>query len=334
VFLKQIGGTRAIVVHGNLWGSKDSAQRTILVVHSYDMEYSWVDAVNKGLHSALIEYPELTVHEFYMDTKRKAKEKQQIEAGLRALEQVKRIKPNLVIVSDDDAQEHFALQLRKISSVPIIFLGVNRSLKDYGYPLKGMTGVVERPFVDQAIAYCGQIIPNLRRIAFISDSSSTTFGLMQWVTQQKSSQLIHSYAMPHTFAEWQKSVFWANANADAILVYVYHSIKRNEQDSVSMNPSEVMEWTRKNAKVPSIALIGFDINDGALCGVVESGAQQGAEAGQLALRVLNGEIADSIPIVEPLRGQTQLNLQAAQDLGIRIPQDFIDSTSVVKGRKQ
>jgi len=332
--LSQVGGKRHIRIEGeDLWGGQDSLQQKILLVHSYSREYSWVDAVNQGLHSILVEKPGLTIDEFYMDAKRFPEDAHQTEAGRRALDLVQRMHPSLIIASDDEAQKYFITRLGNVSKAPVVFLGVNSDPKDYGYPRPGITGVLERPFVDQAVAYCGKILPHLRRIAFLSDSSSTTLGLENWVKQSKSAKLINRYMIPHTFAQWQESVRWANQNSDAILVYVYHSLQKSEHDTISMDPREVMAWTRRNAKVPRIALIGFGIDDGAVCGVAESGAQQGMEAGRLVLRILNGESPDSISFVEPLHGQTQLNLQAARELNIRIAQHFIDSAAVVKGRE-
>jgi hypothetical protein len=58
----------------------------------------------------------------------------------------------------------------------------------------------------------------------------------------------------------------------------------------------------------------FAVDDGALCGYLESGVEHGYKAGQMAVDIINGKPAGQIPIITAPEGQSMLNLHAAETL--------------------
>ena len=116
--------------------------------------------------------------------------------------------------------------------------------------------------------------------------------------------------------------------ADAIVTSTYHTISM-EEGSESLPPTTIMQWTVEHCDIPLVGQHTFSIDDGMLCGVVESGVEHGREAGDIALRILLGELPAQIPVKTAEEGQSMLNLASARRLGIEVPQGLVDEIDVV-----
>ncbi len=81
------------------------AKPRILVLHSYDLDYSWVRDVNVGLNRVLRGKP-YNVRWHYMDTKRNPSNDFRERAGLLARRIIGDWKPDLIIAVDDDPQKY------------------------------------------------------------------------------------------------------------------------------------------------------------------------------------------------------------------------------------
>jgi ABC-type uncharacterized transport system substrate-binding protein len=141
-----------------------------------------------------------------------------------------------------------------------------------------------------------------------------------------------SWETPDTFEQWQEAVARAQKTADAITVYIYYTVKKNG-DHVNMPPREVMEWTVRNSKIPVVGCFVFAVDDGALCGMVESGVEHGQEAGRIARQILMGKKASDFPVMEAKRQQSMLNLRTARQLGITVPWRVLDEIDIVWGEE-
>jgi ABC-type uncharacterized transport system substrate-binding protein len=94
-----------------------------------------------------------------------------------------------------------------------------------------------------------------------------------------------------------------------------------------------MGWSRENIKIPTVGLSASSIRDGALCGVVESGYEQGFEAAGMALRIIHGEKPSEIPIKTAKKGTRMINMKTARALGINVPEEILKSVDVVIDEK-
>ena len=68
----------------------------------------------------------------------------------------------------------------------------------------------------------------------------------------------------------------------------------------------------------TVGVVDFAIEDGVLCGVVESGEEHGFEAAQISKRILEGKKAGDFPIKTAKKGSVMLNMKTAEKLGIGI----------------
>jgi ABC-type uncharacterized transport system substrate-binding protein len=266
---------------------------------------------------------------FYMYTKRKPDEASRVAAGKEAAKIVAEWKPDIVIASDDAAQRYFASRYAGDDNLPIVFCGVNGDVKDYGYPASNVTGVLERPYFEETLKFLALLRPGFKRIAIISEDSSTTELDSRFVRTAPPPFEVQSYTTCKDFDEWQKAVKDAQDKADAIGVCTYHAVKRTGTND-NMPPAEIMQWTIANSALPVVGFLDFVVENGALCGVVESGEEQGLCAGRLAKMILGGKKASEFPIVEQeVNSRKILNIDTAQKLGIAVPDYLYQFVEIV-----
>jgi putative tryptophan/tyrosine transport system substrate-binding protein len=91
----------------------------------------------------------------------------------------------------------------------------------------------------------------------------------------------------------------------------------------------VLGWTLENNKLPDFAFSDFTVKDGVLCGVTESGYEQGKAAANIAVRILNGETPENIPVERPDKGMKMVNETRAKELGIEIPADVLKEAEII-----
>jgi len=301
----------------------------VLLVDSYHAGYPWSDAIVRGVHMAA-GGERVQIEVFHMDTKRRTDEAWKQQAGIQANEIVAQWQPDVIIASDDNAQRYFASAYAGKERPAVVFCGVNAEPNAYGYPAPNVTGILERPHFAESLHMLGQLLPHASRIAIISDDSETSTGAIAYMTDPPSPWRIVSCERPHTFDEWQEAVKRAQDQADAIAVYMYHTVKRHGQE-LSMEPKEVMAWTVTNSRIPLVGFFIFAVDDGTLCGYLESGAEHGFKAGRMALEVLHGHKPSEIPIVTALEGYSMINVATARRLGITIPGGVLDTAQIIAG---
>jgi ABC-type uncharacterized transport system substrate-binding protein len=139
------------------------------------------------------------------------------------------------------------------------------------------------------------------------------------------------WCKPVTFDEWKRIVQDYQTKADAIAIYMYHTILPSPDSKQSIDPKEIISWTVQNSSIPVLGFMPFSSEDGSLCGVLESGLEQGKLAGQMALKILHGTKPASLEIQTSLTGQPMLNLHMARKLGIRASDEVISQVDILVG---
>lgn len=306
------------------------AGRKVLLVHSYHSGSPWVDAITRGVKMAMSQSG-ADLQLYYMDTKRRTDEAWKLQSGQAAQAVVADWQPEVVIAADDNAQQYFAKDFAGRAAPQFVFCGVNAQMEKYGYPAGNITGILERPHTEASLRFLEKLKPGARRIAIVTDDSPTSAGALEFINGPWKEFEIVSCETPSTFEQWQVAIRNCQGNADAIAIYMYHTVKPHP-GAESMEPKWVMTWTVENSRIPIVGFFVFAVDDGALCGYMESGVEHGLRAGRMALELLAGKTAADLQIVTALEGQSMLNLNTARKLGIEVPQGLIDVTDVVIGK--
>lgn len=300
----------------------------VLVVHSYHTGYPWVDGVNVGITKGL-EGAGAQVETFYMDCKRNPQKADKEKAGAAAKAKLEEFKPDVVITVDDDAQIFFGKECSTKNAPQFVFCGVNAEPDYYGYPSPNTTGVLERPHFVETMKLIKSILPKTETVAIVGDDSMTSGWVINQMKSASGSPVKIVYTtQPSTFADWQAEVKKAADAADVVAFYTYHTVKK-EAGGNSMDPKEVIAWTRDNLKKPAVGFLEFTIRDGLVGGIAESAEEHGHEAALMAKSILGGKTAKDFPLIKAKKGTVILNTVAAQKAGIEIPFDVIQSADLV-----
>jgi len=314
-------------------GTPYAAERRVLVVHSYHPEYSWVSRMNAGIE-AVFNDTSLRTETFYLDAKRNPSPAQLTKAAQRAWELVKQFKPDVVLACDDAAQRYFVVPyLRGRSSPQVIFCGVNDDPAKYGYPSANVSGVLERMHYRQSFALLKSILPAVQKVAYVSDDSDTgraiASEMMKDMFRAPYCVEVGPVELVRTFAQWKQAVLENKDYADAFALPVYQVLLNEETGKVA-TPGEVMEWTLAACGKPTVGFANFAEEDGIMCGVLESGYEQGFEGARMVRLVLDKNIAaGKLPVQSTMQGFAMVNLKSAERLGILIPFEIIETAASV-----
>ncbi|QTA78592.1 putative ABC transporter, substrate-binding protein [Desulfonema limicola] len=321
--MKQLFKVLACTLFVSLFCAPAMGAGKILLVQSYYSDYSWVNSITDGVKKGL-EGSGAQLEIFYMDTKRNTSAEWKIESGELAKKKVAEFKPDIIIPADDNAQQFFAKDYVGKQGINIVFTGVNADPGKYGYPASNATGVIQKPLFVPSIEMLLKIKPDIKKIALISDDGPTSDAMISYMKTLKAPVEVVSYDQPSTFDQWKSLIEQYQKTVDAIAVNLYQTIKESAGNK-SLPQKTVMEWTMANNKLPIMGLYEDAFDDGALCGIAESGEEQGLQAASLAVQILNGKKPGDLKIVIPTKGLVVVNLKTAEKLGLTIPFEILES---------
>jgi len=299
----------------------------VLLVHSYYSDYPWVNSITDGVKKGL-EGSGAKLEIFYMDTKRKTGDDWKIESGKLAKQKVEEFKPDIIIPADDNAQQFFAKDYVGKQGINIVFTGVNADPAKYGYPAPNATGVIQKAIFIPSIELLLAIKPDVKKIAVISDDGPTSDAILSYMKILKAPVEVVSYDQPSTFAQWKSLITKYQKTVDAIAVNLYQTVKKSGE-SESLPQKAVMNWTMKNNNLPTIGFFTDAFDDGILCGIAESGEEQGFQAARIAAQILKGKKPGDFKILIPTKGIVTVNLKTAEKLGMTVPFEILESASKV-----
>ncbi|WP_260750764.1 ABC transporter substrate-binding protein [Aeromonas dhakensis] len=276
----------------------------ILVISSYHPEYLWDQSYNASLVANL--KGEHHISHFYMDTKRRpAEEFDQIAE--RALAYYHQVKPDLVVLGDDNAINYLATSIASLGT-PVVFLGMNENPRHkglVGHPK--ITGVLERPLLKRNISEMSQLMGGIKKALVLFDSSNVALTAIEdeFKTQTElrvgqtrvNSQLLGDYDL------WQEAVLNARQNGyQAIFIGLYHTLI--DEQGRHVDELQVLEWTSAHSPVPLFCFWEFTVGKGkAIGGLVLDGHDQGAKAAELVNAILEGAQPKTLAPRAALRGE-------------------------------
>ena len=267
----------------------------ILILHSYNTDYSWTRSVNQGINNVIGNRTDFAVHWQYMNAKNHPTVDFKQKMGVLIRRLITHLQPEVIIAIDDDAQNYVAKFYVDHPTISIVYAGVNAPAQDYGYDgVKNVTGILERIPLDacrDVIPYL--VSPNIKtsdiRIINVGDKSETvrldakTILEFDWTPLN----LIDSIFV-NNFDDWKQAILSASKRADCLFITNYRQLERVEGKPGFVPPKEVMEWTMKNATVPILGGNLFVVEDGGHLSLAASPVEQGRVAAEMALKIIEG----------------------------------------------
>lgn len=304
----------------------------VLHVMSYHSPWRWTDDQFKGFKHALrgldIEY-----RVYQMDTKRRSSKEWLQRAGAEARRLIDRWNPDLIYITDDNAQEYITKYYIN-AEIPFVFSGVNRDPQEYGFVgSSNVTGVLEEEHFIPSVRLLKRIVPGMTKIAVIVDTGKTWEGVLKRMREELD-QLppgvsIVSWDVIRTFGGYKQKMKDYQTKVDAVALLGIFTYK--DKDGTNVPYRRVLRWTAENSMIPDFSFWADRITYGTLCAVTVSGYEQGLAAGRIARGILaEGNRPSSYVMSPPVKGEPIISVARARKLGIRIDSSLLLSVKVVR----
>ena len=275
----------------------------ILIVHSYNSDYGWVQRFNEGLNRVLKDKSNFTIHWQYMNTREHPTYSYKQKAGIIIRQLIGRLQPSILVAVDADAQDFVAKFYVDDPQLSIIFCGINGDPKNYAYDgATNVTGIRERlPLgaVKNALPYIAPptLNPSALNIIALGDMSRATKTDERFILDYEWTpyNLIDVMNVGN-FDDWKKAVLDSNTRAHCLYVLNYAQVEDKPGSGHFVKAADIIQWTEQHATIPVVGSKGFVVEDGGSFAIAPSSYEQGEVAAQSVLRLLAGESPSAIPI--------------------------------------
>ncbi len=280
--------------------ASDIPAARVLYINAYHRGYSWGDGIEEGLRTVLdgaSRSIELSVE--YLDSRRFAHPGQQ-----EAMAQAMAIKyadyhPRLVIVSDNAAFD-FAIKYRQklFPDLPIVFTGYNNFRPDVLQGISNITGVNEETDILANVEMALKIHPRTRTLAFVVSTGDASSKRIAEVAEQSVFPALRQRFDVVVLKDASVDEIHARlSQLPAETLLFLSGQARNTGAGRALSPEENGRLISAASPFPSYTFWDFHLNHGAIGGHIITAPEQGKTAALLALRILDGSPADSIPVV-------------------------------------
>jgi signal transduction histidine kinase len=292
-----------------------TGRKRVLVLNSYHKGLSWTDNVVTGIESVLGGARGIELSLEYMDTK-----KHHDSRYLHKLYELYRLKygsdrPDLVIVSDNDAFDFIReYNDRLFPATPVVFCGINdyRDSMVEGHRL--FTGVIEETDVKETIEIALKLHPSAGWITVVGDKSSAALAMQHEVLS----------AVPF-FRDSVQFAFIEDFDAEELRRQIREvpedgiilmTVVSKDREGNYYSFEESLDLVYREAKVPIYSFWDIYLGRGVVGGMLTSGVEQGRQAARLAVRILQGEDAGSIPVVRKSPNRYMFDYRELERFGI------------------
>lgn len=302
--------------------SAKTKQKVILNIASYHKGYGWTDTCINGINKIIGD--KYKVVNYYMDTKRLNPSKHEF-ATRKALKEVLKVKPDLVMLGDDNALDYLNRKLVPLK-IPFVFYGINAHPKTYFLTRKlppQMAGVLERPLIIPLARYIMEISPKTSNIVVMFDNSTTSRAISENTLYKKQNLKIGKTTLHFKhftkYNNWKNFINHAHKHYDAIILSTLFTLKNKRGKTASIN--NVLTWTSKNTKIPLYGTLEFMTGNNAGIGsLVIIGERHGEIAANIAIQILEGNYPNKFKFKTDMNGQLFFNKVQMKRFNIKLPE--------------
>lgn len=289
---------------------------SILILHSYHSGFTWTDNISVGLLSVLNEVDfEIDIHIEYMDTKFYPPDLVYPLLEQLYMAKYKSMDFDVIITTDDNALGFLLARRNQLfPHVPIVFCGLNNYSDSRIEGISGITGVAEAFDLGGTLEQALKLHPGTHYIAVINDVTPTgIMNLEQFRNiEHKFVDRIEFIKLFDLTAEELREALHALPDETVVLLLSFY----RDRSGRTFSYSEYTEFVTNISNAPVYTAWDMFVGHGVVGGIVTSGKAQGEHAAQMAIRVLNGESADKIPVLTESPNVPMFDFNVMQHFGI------------------
>ena len=310
-----------------LLGVFNATKPRILILQSASADAPWVSEMDRGMRTALrANRRPIGVEWMYMDVSAPTASLRVGQAQAAARRAIARMKPDVLIAVDDEANLLVARDYVGRSEPRILYVSLNRPPVDYGYQgAPNVTGISEHlPFSAVRDAVSALFPSHKPGVSIIGVDSVTGRAEMAQARSFDWGPLnVDAAQLVTSAAAWRGFVDSAKAS-DVLVVLSCHDLP--DANGAVFTAPEASRWTQEHAKPLPIGLqVDFVPNGGALS-FSPPPADNGAKAIQLALDWLDERVTPGAPQpTDSSHFEVAVRQQALVARGITLPAIYIEA---------
>ncbi|MGF1482905.1 MAG: PAS domain-containing protein [Opitutales bacterium] len=290
--------------------------KQVLLLHSYHNGLSWTDEVTQGVLEAFSQRTDCDVDIVHFDTKRFPLEPVNHLFLELIRERYGHGRTDVVIACDNHALEWLNQHANAVlPGVPIVFCGINDYDPAIHAALSQVTGVTEDPFLLETYTLIRRLQPDLKRLVVVSDQTPTGLLALERIRREIGE------------AVWDLDLeVWQDVSLDVLKSRLAHLDPETDavflgvftQDTHGnwLDYEEAAEQITAAATAPVYGMWKFYMNHGVVGGYLISSQQHGAQAAGLALSILDGTSAATIPVARAKLPAPTLDYSALERYGL------------------
>jgi ABC-type uncharacterized transport system substrate-binding protein len=297
-------------------------KKKVFYINSYHSGLYWSDGIEKSIKETLLKSKiPIEFKRVEMDSKRNNNELYKIKIAQKIKNQIENFKPDVIITSDDNAIKYVIEPYFRNSSIPIVFCGINGTIKKYKELPINITGMEEVQLIPQLIDTLKKYAKGTR-IGSLDDDSFSAKVQSDFFEEQLKRKIYKKHA--RTLDEWKKYYIYLQNNTDILLLGnsgVLINWDKNKQN--------LEDFVKEETKIPTAAW-DITVSKFVVLTFANNPEEQGRWAANAALRILKGEDIKNIPIAINEKANIYINTTLAKKLNIVFPFELIDNAVLVK----
>ncbi|MZP30709.1 diguanylate cyclase [Heliobacterium undosum] len=295
--LKRFGVDRALLPADSIIINQSyTDKKQILLLQSYHNGMDWTANIEAGVRTVFDDPNRYTLYLDFMDAKRNLSPEYVHKMVPLLIEKYKDRSFDAVIVADEVAYR-FILNYRErlFPGTPVIFCGVNDFAPADLAGQANMTGVVETVDMKKTIEAALRLHPRTQRIVVVNDWTDTGITnrrQLEAIIPDFAERVHFEFVGDMNMAEVREKVSQLSEGS-LVLLMTFNQDKSHNNFSYE----ESADLIARASAVPVYGFWDFYLGHGVVGGMVTSGYTQGETAAKLALRALQGERLEGVPVI-------------------------------------
>jgi len=287
-------------------------EQKCLYINSYHQGFSWSDKIEKSLKNVLKNTCEIV--QINMDTKRNKNEEYIKKKAIEVRDLIYKVKPDIVIASDDNASKFVIEPYFKDSEIPFIFCGINWTAKEYGFPYKNVTGMIEVIPINELYSLAKNLTTGKKALFIGDDTLTDKKDLSHFIKLSSRHNIKLESALVNTANEWMQA--YKKGQDYDFIILGHNSAVKNWDDK------KIIEYIENNSNKLVLTTYNW-MMPYSMLGLTIKAQEQGIWAGNAAKAVLEGFALSDINITVNKTWESTINEKLISLTNIKLPRDLI-----------
>jgi ABC-type uncharacterized transport system substrate-binding protein len=287
----------------------DNARKKIVYINSYHRGHPPSDEITAGFMENL-PTDSFEIIAYFMDTKRNPSPEYIENRAAELMDSIQEIKPDLLVVSDDNAVKYLVEPNFQDHSMPVVFCGVNWSAAQYALSGGNVTGILEMLPVAELLLTMKSYYPSMKKLLVLNENTTTSRKTAQLLdTLFNRIGISATHELVDDFDSWKTAFKEANQSYDIIYLQTNAAIRGWDHD-------EAVRFIDQHMEVPLVTCEDF-MMPYSVFGMTQVSREQGTWAASTAKRILQGTSPADIPVSRNRMQTIWLNTALAEKAGFR-----------------